>query len=524
MACGLQYACVSRHLGNAVKFWASWNGDGRSIVTETTTLTWRDLHRRTNALARGLVAAGVRRGDRVGILANNCAEYIELAVAGYKVGSILVPLNMRLVAPELRYIIDHAGCTMVIADGSLTALAAAACASSERPPQAVSLDGSWGNAFDSLRHPDDSDYQADIGDDEVCYLCYTSGTTGQPKGAMLTHGNIIAMATNRILCDNATTNSVAYLPFPLAFTGGIVSMWAPFHLAGATLVLDAAVDALRTLEVIQRERITHYSAVPVIWEMIVNHPELALFDLTSLQVIGSGGASVPKVLIERLRAAGLPMSQGYGLTEGCGVSSWLNAADAERKIGSCGRPLMHTRMRAVDDAGIDVAANEVGELLISGPEIMVGYWNNEEATASTLVDGWLHTGDLARIDDEGFVYIVDRAKDMLISGGLNVYPAEVERVIAGYPGVSEVAVIGIPDDKWGEVPMAIVGARSGAHLETAAIVAYCRAELADYKVPKRVVLRDEPLPRGMSGKVLKRELRAGFGAPNVQPTTKESST
>jgi fatty-acyl-CoA synthase len=206
------------------------------------------------------------------------------------------------------------------------------------------------------------------------------------------------------------------------------------------------------------------------------------------------------------------MSQGYGLTEGCGINSWLNARDAERKLGSCGRPLMHTRMRAVDEQLVDVPAGEIGELVIKGPEIMVGYWNDPKATAATIVDGWLRTGDLARIDEEGYVFIVDRAKDMLISGGLNVYPAEVERVIAAFPGVAEVAVIGVPDERWGETVAALIGALPGAEIDPAAVLAHCKTELADYKLPRYIVVRDQPLPRGMSGKVLKRELRDEYAA------------
>jgi fatty-acyl-CoA synthase len=291
-------------------------------------------------------------------------------------------------------------------------------------------------------------------------------------------------------------------------------VWAPTYVAGATLVLDAMVDPLRMLQVIERERITSFAAVPVIFDMLAQHPEFTAYDLSSLRVVASGGASVPQSLIIRLQAAGLPMSQGYGLTEGCGINAWLSPRDAVRKLGSCGKPLMHTRMRTVDpeatEALVDVGPEEVGELIISGPEVMVGYWNAPEASAAALVDGWLRTGDLARIDAEGYVYIVDRFKDMLISGGLNVYPAEIEVVLAAIPGVAECAVIGIPDDKWGETPVALVRPLPGATLDRATVLEHCRGRLADYKQPRHVVVREEPLPRGMSGKVLKRELREEY--------------
>ena len=213
------------------------------------------------------------------------------------------------------------------------------------------------------------------------------------------------------------------------------------------------------------------------------------------------------------------MSQGYGLTEGSGMNTWLPPADAQTKLGSAGLPMMHTAVRVVGDDLGDVTPGEVGELVVKGPDVMLGYWNDPDATASTIVDGWLRTGDLARVDDEGYVFIVDRAKDMLISGGLNVYPAEVERVIAGLPGVAEVAVIGLADDRWGEVPAALVTPVPGATLDEAEIYRACAAVLADYKRPKYVVVRDSPLPRGMSGKVLKRELRDDYAtlAETAQP-------
>jgi fatty-acyl-CoA synthase len=506
------------NLGNVVRFWSRWNPDGDAVVFGDDTVTWAELDDRTSRIANGLADRGVGFGDRVGILSGNCLEYLELAIAGYKLGSLLVPLNVRLTPPELRYIIDHAGCRSVVADADLAALGAAALDAGGGDIDRIGLAPGFGVTFDELRSDDATDPGAVVPADHVAYICYTSGTTGTPKGAMLSHGNVLAMSYNRIMADDLTSASRVYLPFPLSFTGGLVSMWAPAYVGGATFILDPAVDALRTLQVIESERITNYSAVPVIWEMLISHPDFADYDLSSLQVIGSGGAAVPQALLQRLQAAGLPMSQGYGLTEGAGMNCWLNAKDAERKLGSCGRPMMHTRVRTIDpelDELIDVPAGEVGELVLAGPEIMLGYWNDPEATATTLVDGWLRTGDLARIDDEGYVYIVDRSKDMLISGGLNVYPAEIEAVLAGIDGVVECAVIGVPDERWGETPVALIGAAPGATLDPSAILEICAERLADYKLPRYLVLRDEPLPRGMSGKVLKRELRDAYADPST---------
>jgi fatty-acyl-CoA synthase len=385
----------------------------------------------------------------------------------------------------------------------------------------IGLAAGFGVPLDALREASDEDPHAEVTDRDLAYLCYTSGTTGRPKGAMLSHGNVLAMAHNSVLVDRIDGGSRSYLPFPLCFTGGLVSMWAPAYVGGGTLVLDDRVDAARALQAIEAHRITHFNAVPVIWETLLNHPDFGRYDLSSLRCIGSGGAAVPEPLLARLQQAGLPMSQGYGLTEGSGKNTWLRAEDATRKIGSCGRPLMHTRVRTVDENLRDVAAGDVGELLIRGPEVMLGYWDDPETTARTIVDGWLRTGDLARIDEEGFVYIVDRAKDMLISGGLNVYPAEIESVLAGIPGVAECAVIGVPDPKWGETALALIVPLPGSSVDPQAVVDRCRECLADYKVPRRVLVRDEPLPRGMSGKILKRELREAYAQePTPEPTPK----
>jgi fatty-acyl-CoA synthase len=498
------------NLGNVIRFWSGWNPDGAAVIVGDRVVSWLELDASTSRIANGLAAMGIGHDDRVGMLSNNALEYLELAIAGYKLGSVLVPLNVRLTPPELRFIIEHAGCRTVVADAELAESAAAALDGSNRTIGRIGLAAGFGTPFAELRNASADDPGAAVQADDVAYICYTSGTTGTPKGAMLSHGNVLAMSHNSVLVDNLNAGCRSYLPFPLSFTGGLVSMWAPAYVGGATLVLDTAVEPLRALETIQSRRITHFNAVPVLWEPLLNHPDFGSYDLSSLRIAGSGGAAVPESLLQGLQAAGIPMSQGYGLTEGAGKNTWLRAEDAARKLGSCGRPLMHTQVRTVDENLLDVATGEIGELLIKGPEVMLGYWNDPEATAKTLVDGWLCTGDLARIDDEGYVYIVDRAKDMLISGGLNVYPAEIEAWLMGFPGVSECAVIGVPDDKWGETPAALVGALPGVQLEPAALLAHCRGNLADYKWPRYIVIRDEPLPRGMSGKVLKRELRQTY--------------
>ncbi len=495
-------------IANGVRFWARWSPEKVSIRFGDRDVTWADFDEATNRVATGLAALGVAPGDRVGILSGNSVEYCETAIATQKLGAYLVPLNIRLAPAELRYIVENSGCAVGIADATLAPLLAEAIADLDVTP--VSVDGSLGTPFAELQRAAPDDPAVAVRDDDPAFLCYTSGTTGQPKGAMLTHRNVWTMANHRILIDALTPDDRVYLPFPLSFTGGLVSMWMPPYFAGATLVLDHAVEPGRALAAIARERITDFAAVPVIWEMLLAHDDFASTDLSSLRIAASGGAPVPRSLLEALQEAGIPMSQGYGLTEGAGMNLWLRAEDAERKIGTAGQAMMHNRVRIVGDDGAELASGEVGELVIAGPDVMAGYWDDPEATAATIVDGWLHTGDLGSMDDDGFVTIVDRAKDMLISGGLNVYPAEIERVLAAHPGIGEVAVIGVADQRWGETPAAVICPAPGSTLDAAEITGFCRGQLADYKVPRHIVVRDEPLPRGMSGKVLKRLLREEY--------------
>jgi len=501
---------------NAVRYWARATPDAPAITFGDETLGYAALDRSSNRLANGLRGLGVERGDRVGILSSNCPEYCEVALATLKLGAIVVPLNVRLAEPELAYIAEHAGCRVVVAHHDLADRLAAM---REAPgPQHVVIEGAAaspsGDALPlgALRSAIDADPDVAVAGHDPAFLCYTSGTTGQPKGAMLSHENVWSQSCHRILADDWTGQDRIYLPFPLAFTGGIISNWMPTYFAGAHIVLDAEFDAGRTLRTIERERISVLMAVPVIWETLVAHPGFADADLSSLRFASAGGAPVPETLLRALQARGIAMSQGYGLTEGSGMSTTLGSRDALRKLGCAGLPTMHTRVRVVDEQGEPCGAGEVGELCIHGPDVMLGYWNDPEATAETIRDGWLHTGDLAAIDDEGFVRIVDRAKDMLISGGLNVYPAEIERVLAGYPGLAEAAVIGVTDVRWGESAAAIVTlANDRSVLDEPALRAFCRERLADYKCPRHIVVRSEPLPRGMSGKILKRLLREQYG-------------
>jgi fatty-acyl-CoA synthase len=487
----LNLTSIGRH-------WARWQPDQVALRFDGASTTWRELHERTGALAAGLAERDIGHGDRVGILMGNRPEWIEVALAALRLGAVVVPLNVRFTAPEIAFVVGNAGCRLVVTED---ALADGLAASRRADPglQVVSAE-----ALDALRS-DGPAPEARTSADDPAFLCYTSGTTGDPKGAVLTHGAWNAASQGWAQAIQLGVEDRVYLPFPLAFTGGLAVLLFTYW-AGARLVLDGSFDAGRTIELFEQERLTALLAVPVIIRQLVDHPRFDGADLSSWRIACSGGAAVPPSLIAAVQARGVPMLQGYSLTESSGATTILPGADATRKLGSAGLPMVHGEVVVVDGSGAACPPGVVGEISVRGPQVMVGYWGDPDATAAALPDGWLRTGDLGHLDEEGYLFVVDRAKDMLISGGLNVYPAEIERVLAPLPGMVEVAVIGVEDPRWGEAP-AVIAVTTGATVDGPGVLGACRAVLADYKLPRYLVLRDEPLPRNMSGKVLKRALR-----------------
>jgi fatty-acyl-CoA synthase len=507
MSIELNLADVGRH-------WARWQPDELAIRFDDGTshrdLTWRELDRSTDELAAGLAARGVTTGDRIALLMLNSTEWIEITVAAWKVGAVIVPLNVRFTGPEVAFVTRDAGCKLLVTDTALAAGTADAAADRSELVVVVSDElGSWHveGASPPVVHTSWSD---------PAFLCYTSGTTGDPKGAVLTHGSWNIASQGWAQAIELRPADRVYLPFPLAFTGGL-AVFLFTYWAGARLVLDRAYDPGRTIDLFEHERLTALLAVPVILQQLIDHPRAATADLSSWRVACSGGASVPGALIQAVQARGVPMLQGYSLTEASAAGTILPGPDARRKLGSAGLAIPHGRIGVVDEDGRPCQVDEVGEIVVHGLQVMSGYWNQPEATAATLRNGWLHTGDLGRLDGEGYLYVVDRAKDMLISGGLNVYPAEIERTLATLPGLLEVAVIGVPDRTWGETP-AVIAVTDGRNFDAAAVLGACQGVLADYKMPRYLVVRDAPLPRNMSGKILKRELRVEYAdLPETTP-------
>jgi fatty-acyl-CoA synthase len=491
-------------------YWARWRPEQAAISVDGVDVSWADMDEAVARLAGGLTQRGIEPGDRVGILAANSVEFCQLALAIMHAGAILVPLNIRLAPPELGLILEHSGCRAVAYDQALEGLYAGAGRPALDPPLTISLDGiaEAEVPFTELAAGEPIGCEP-RGQDDVAVLGYTSGTTGLPKGVMLTHENLAAAALQTAMAENSTGERRTLLCVPLAFTGGIVNNFVMTYAVGGTLVLEPGFDPDRVIRLLERERITTLFAVPVMWQAIAGTAGFADADLSSLTTAITGGAPVPEQLLRRYLDKGVAVRQAYALTEATGSCCLLPASMALEKTSAAGMPNIHTSIKLIDEDGAEVPAGEVGEIAIQGPQVMRGYWNDDAATAEVLRDGWLYTADLGRLDDDGLLQVVDRKKSMFISGGLNVYPAEIERVIDALPEVAESAAFGLAHERWGEACAVVVRGVNGP-VDADAIVAHCRAQLSDYKCPKTVFQATEPLPRGMSGKIVRGELARLF--------------
>jgi fatty-acyl-CoA synthase len=495
-------------LADLSRYWRRWQPKANAIRFEGRDLTWQEFDDRTESIAAGLAGLGFASGDRLGILGNNSPAWCELTVAAFKLGLAVVPLNIRLSPAELAYIIGHAGCRGVAVDGDLAERYDQAAKELD-PLVRIRMEDAAGDGLhvDELAATGPPASPVEIDEGAPALVAYTSGTTGRPKGAVLTHRNLLAHISLNGL-SNGWGHTKTLLCVPLAFTGGIVNNFVSTYGVGGTLVLERTFDPARALAILTGQAISVMIGVPIMWQGIAAAPGFAGADLSALTTAITGGAPVPEGLLRTYQAKGVAIRQAYALTEASGIVTQLPATFAVAKPKAAGMPVMQTRLRIVDAAGQPCPPGETGEILVQGPQVMAGYWADPEATAAAFVDGWLRTGDLGRLDDDGLLEVVDRKHDLIISGGLNVYPAEIERVLSECPGLVEVAVVGVPHDRWGEVPLAIV--RGDGPVDEAVVVAHCRAALADYKAPRYVVVVEEPLPRSMSGKVLRRELRAEY--------------
>jgi len=474
--------------------------------------SYADLDARIGRLTAALAARGVEKGDRIALLAPNCAEYFELQFACGRLGAIMLPLNWRLTVSELEYILGDSSPKLLIHDKGFAAQAAAL----SQNPLEIDHDRPDGAYERALAGAGPAPPPVPLTHDDIGMVMYTSGTTGHPKGAIITHGMVFWNCVNLGIPALITPETVQLVVLPLFHTGGLNCYANPVLHAGGSILIMRNFDPGAALDCLSDPAlgITHFFAVPAPYQFMMQHPKFADADLSRLRIAGVGGAPCALSILETWTARGVPLVQGWGMTETSPAGTMLDAADAIRKLGSAGKAMMHTAIRVVDDEGRDVPAGGIGELLIKGPNITPGYWNNPAATERSFTDGWLHTGDAARLDEEGFVYIVDRWKDMYISGGENVYPAEVENVLFQLAAVADAAIIGVPSERWGEVGMAIIVRKPEQDLAEGDVIQHCLARLAKFKVPQSVAFVDA-LPRNATGKVLKRELRTQFVGENA---------
>ncbi len=484
------------------------------------TTTWGELQRRVAALADALSRRGVGFGDRVMILMLNRTEFVESVLAVNMLGAIAVPLNFRLTAAEIAFLVEDCEARVMITEGVLAPVATGVRDINPLLDMIVVAGGAADDRVfgyeDLIDEPGASHETVDIPNDSPALIMYTSGTTGRPKGAVLTHTNLTGQTMTTLYSGGADLNSdVGFVGVPFFHIAGIGNLLTGMLLGIPTVIYPlGAFDPGQLLDVLAAEKVTGIFLVPAQWQVVCAEQRARPRELR-LRVMSWGAAPAPDALLREMSAVfpGTQILAAFGQTEMSPVTCMLLGDDAIRKRGSVGKVIPTVAARVVDENMNDVPVGEVGEIVYRAPTLMSGYWNNPQATAEAFAGGWFHSGDLVRMDEDGYVWVVDRKKDMIISGGENIYCAEVENVLAGHPGIVEVAVIGRAHDKWGEVPIA-VAAVAGEHLRLDDLAEFLNERLARYKHPKALEIVDA-LPRNPAGKVLKTELRIRFGSITI---------
>ncbi len=505
-----------------LKDW-SWIGDWtgkRALLTpkreaivdniQNKRYTFEIMDKRANQVARVLLDSGVQKGDRVGVYSKNRFDFLDILFACGKVGAILAPFNIRLTTPEIEYLLKKTNPSIVFYDPDLRDQFREIRPFLEKKQVVVM----GHKMFDSdpdvsslmTRKASSAVERPTITIDDPYLIVFTGGTTGLPKGAVLSHRLVFWNSVNTIVSWGLRPNDIQPLLFPLFHTGGINVLLMPFYHFGALSIIMGDFNPEETLNVIEREKCTLVIAVPTMFNMISQSPKFKQADFSSVRVFISGGAPCPVAIMEKYWERGKILKMGYGLTE-VGPNNFYLPDDAvKERPTSVGFPVFHCDMRIVDDKNQSVKDGQAGELLLRGPHMFSGYWEEPEETAKVITsDGWVHTGDLVLRDSEGFYYIVGRKKDMFISGGENIFPTEIEEILYKHPKISESAVIGVPDEKWGEVGKAFIVLREGESMTEDEIRKYFDGKLARYKIPKYYEFRED-LPKSAAGKILKREL------------------
>ena len=496
------------NVGEWIKKWSKIHPHKAVLINENRCTTYKEMDRRIDQLCHLLLRMGILKGDRVSVLLHNCRQYLEIFFALSKIGAILVPLNWRLAGPEIEFIIRDSGSSLLIFETEFEEVIA-----SIRPNLNFSNGGyltlgpnppDWAKDYETsvLEHPlTEPSIETPVGDEDPHIIMYTSGTTGVPKGAVLSHRKTFFNVLNADIFYGLTPHDVMIVSRPMFHSGGLLVDSAPVLYKGGTLIVRKRFRPSEILETVQKHRVTLLELPATVYQFILQLCDLSQYDLSSVRYYVTGGERIPVALLKEYHEKGITICEIFGQTEASTIT-FLPPEYAAVKTGSAGLPVFHGEVRVVDKNAKDVKPDDVGEIIIKGPTLMSGYWNRPDLTAETIRDGWLYTGDLAKTDEEGYIYIVDREKDMYISGGENVYPAEIERVFFIHPKVFDVAVVGVPDEKWGEVGKACIVLKPGETLTEREALAFLQGKVGRYKIPKYVEFVEE-LPKTASGKIQK---------------------
>lgn len=493
--------------------WIGHNAVNRPEKTATLELpsgrsqSYAQMHDRVGRTAAWLSSLGVGKGDRVGVLALNSSDTLDIIFATWRIGAVHLALNFRLTPSELDYIIGNAEPHVLIFDQELQETVDSLTVAVDH---LIDMNGQGGDSTFDSSIVDQTPVLSmiELEPDDQCMLMYSSGTTGLPKGVIITHRMMLWAQFNGGAPMDCTSDMVSLTVMPLFHIGGLQVFTCPALFAGGVAIVMRNFDPGATLDAFDNAEygITHFLGVPAIFNALRDHPKNPQTDFSRLKALIAGAEAVPEALVNWWYERGVVIQEGYGMTENTASCCILGRDDVPARVGSAGKALRHIQIKIVREDGTEAEPGESGELWCRGPVVTPGYWRREEADAETFVDGWLRTGDIGSCDAEGFIYIEDRLKDMYISGGENVYPAEIENVLYQLKEIREVAVIGVPDERFGETGCAVVALQDGATLTAAEIIEHCRGLLARYKQPNHVVFTDA-LPRNATGKVLKFELR-----------------
>ncbi|RAN39997.1 fatty acid--CoA ligase [Hyphomonas sp. GM-8P] len=506
-------------LGDIARYHAQERPDAIALSFEGRDTTYAAFNKNTNKVANALLASGVRAGERVAYVGKNSDLYFELLFGAAKMGAVTLPIGWRLAPAEMAYIIQDGQGSLLFVGPEVVEQVQTALTELEKPPKVILMEDGGPEGFVSWRDAQgDNDPEIEISPNAVALQLYTSGTTGRPKGAMLSHDNLLGgrreAADTDLPWNQWGPDDVSLVAMPVGHIGG--TGWGIVGLFnGAKGVIAREFDPFKVLDFIEQDRISKMFMVPAALQIVVRQPNARQVDYSRLKYILYGASPIPLDLLrECMDVFGCGFCQQYGMTETCGTIVYLPPEDHDpagnQRMRAAGIPMPGVEIRIEDDEGNVLPPHTVGEVVTRSRANMKGYWNLDEATRNTIAgDGWLHTGDAGYLDEDGYLYIHDRVKDMIISGGENIYPAEVENAVYGHPDVAEVAIIGVPDEKWGEAVKAVVALKPGAQPDPDSILKFARDRIAAFKAPKSVEFI-EALPRNASGKILKKDLRAPY--------------